>query len=79
MKKLYQSSDGTTFPDRLAARRHETNLARRERLGAFFAPLGAAQGTPPGVIDAIMANPKKFSRRLSARAARRSLQQRSRP
>jgi hypothetical protein len=77
MKKLYQSSDGNTFPDRLAARRHETDLTRRERLRAFFAPSGATQVTLPQVIDAIMANPKEFSRRLSARAARRSLRERS--
>jgi hypothetical protein len=37
----------------------------------------AAKITLPQVIDAIMADPKEFSRRLSARAARRILKERT--
>jgi hypothetical protein len=72
---MYRTTDGKEFPTRQLARRHELDLHRVARLGEYFArylPAGRRVG-PAELAAAILANPKDFLRRLSARAARRQL------
>lgn len=72
---VYHTSDQQRFPSRGAAWKHETNLVRQQCILEYLAAKLPSE-TPvsvAAVAAAIMADPKEFARRLSARAARRRL------
>jgi hypothetical protein len=80
MKKQthYLTDDGKTFDRRLDARRHETDLHRRERMTEFFHQRLPKQDgdvderSISTVVAAILADSSTFTECMSARAARRA-------